>query len=287
MADAAVVPNSTKARQQEYVLAQDANMKGIQFTDFNADPNVGREPDYYLHVFNIANKGFDIQRGTMGTIHFAACPSNQMYKLVGRFPNIVNQKEIDENGRVRAYGIVGERFVQDLIDSSNLSVEMWREVTDEQLNWVHGGTADYSRRGLFWTRNAEPGKTCLKHGGCGVLTACPVCGEATQEELKLSRARLEKHYKALIQEADRFHREGQYKEIGPEHHLAGEYFRVRAPWHTVAELPTLCENCGEIIPDSNPAFHMGPMGVCVRDWKRAVAAGVKKREDVPDEFRWW
>ena len=80
----------------------------------------------------------------------------------------------------------------------------------------------------------------------------------------------------------------QKRNIGQEHHDAAEYFHVKNAWHTVAELPTLCENCGEPLPMATVPFHRNMMGlICVRDWKRTVEAGAKTREDVPEEKRWW
>lgn len=250
------------ARRKE----QELNMLGVRFVDFNGDPNVTREPDYYLYIFNIAPRSFMIRRPpNFPCLTLAACPEGQSYALVGRVPNVVNEKWIDDNGQTQNRGILGERFATDLLNPSNLGIDIWAEITDDQMNWIDGGTDDMTRRGLFWSRNERP----------------------TEDELRRAKAKMERHYRALLTQADKLHREGKMAEIGPEHHYAADYFRVKSLWHTVAELPSECPNCGDEVK-KGIAFHMTTIGtVCVLDWKRAVQAGVKKKEDVPEDMRWW
>jgi len=249
-------------------LIQSEAMRTVRLIDFRGDANAERPPDYYLYIFNIANRKFEIRRPpNFPLMTFAGCPLGQPYALVGRVPNIVNEKWVDaDSGETRVRGIMGERFATDLLNPSNTGIDIWGEIPEE-LSWLDsGGTDDMTRRGLFWTKNAEP----------------------TTEELAMSRAKMEKHYRQLIQHADILYSDtATRREIGREHHMAADYFKARSQWHIVAETPIICENCGEMLK-SNVAFHIGPTGfMCVRDWKRTVAAGAVKREQVPEESRWW
>lgn len=290
MADVGHIRQDSPAASVKSVeLMREMNMQTLRVADFSLDAHLNYTPGYFLYLFNIAPKTFKINRPPcFSQITISACPEGQPWALVAKFPAIVDEKWVEaDSGEIRTRGIQGERFVMDLINPSNLGVKMWSEVTDEQMSWIDGGTNDYTRRGLFWTRNERPGQTCLEHGGCADEEKCPVCKKDTYSELYLAKARLEKHYKQLIVQADDYSRKGNYNEIGPEHHLAGDYFHVRAPWHIVAELPSTCPNCGDAMKDGMP-YHVNSVGiVCVIDWKKTVLAGVKKREDVPEELRWW
>ena len=63
------------------------------------------------------------------------------------------------------------------------------------------------------------------------------------------------------------------REIGPEHHMAGDYFHVRAPWHIVAELPSACPNCGDAVKEGLP-FHINSIGIiCVHARSGYLEAG--------------
>src|SRR5690242_4051638 len=156
--DATIVPNSQRAAIQQRILTQESNMQTVRLTDFTGGAHLDRLPEYCLYDFNIAPRAFNRNRPPcFPNISLAPCPAGQPYAKVGKFPDIVDEKWIDaDSGEVRVKGIKGERFVMDLINPSNLGIEMWREITDEQMTWVDGGTNDYTRRGLFWTRNEEP-----------------------------------------------------------------------------------------------------------------------------------
>lgn len=292
--DAVIIKDSPEAAQKALSLMSQDNMRTVRLTDFSQDANVGRPPDYLLHVFNIAPRKFVIARPPcFPSITFLPCPEGQPWAEVGRFPNIVNEKWTDGvTGEIRNNGILGERFLTDLLNPSNLGTNIWQEVTDESLLWVDaGGTNDYSRRGLFWSRNATPARTCTIHGGCEDAAVCPVCQRPTFDEIQLARHRLETFYKGLLRQADEYQRTGNTREIGMEHHLAGDYFRIKSPWHVVAELPSECPNCGEPIKEG-VSFHINAVGkVCVKPtqeaWKNAVRAGVKTKSEIPEEFRWW
>jgi hypothetical protein len=48
-----------------------------------------------------------------------------------------------------------------------------------------------------------------------------------------------------------------------------------------------CPNCGTQIPHSAGFHFMGNGACCVNNWQQAVGSGVKTRDDVPKEARWW
>lgn len=269
--DAKVDPKSDIAVNLSNTMTRRENMMHLPFTltDFTQDANISRPPDYHIHVYNIAPRKFEIRRPpNFPCIVFRACPKDMDYIKVGIFPNIVNEKWVDaDTGETRTRGIIGERFVMDLLNPTNLGVDMWHAVTDENMSWIDGGTDDMTRRGLFFSTDDPP----------------------KEEHLATTKRLMQEHYRKLIQQADEAFMSNdrdQRRSIGPEHHMAAEYFHAKSQWHVIAELPSICPNCGEATAPGI-AYHRNSMGlVCVIDWRKAVNAGIVKADEVPDDMKW-
>lgn len=271
---ARIVSGSQLAAEQTAARNRTENEKNlpITFTNFSDDPNITRAPQYYIHVYNISPRAREVRRPpSFPLIRFAACPKGQPYIKAAEIPNIVNEKWVDAaSGEIRNRGIIGERFAMDLLNPTNLGIDCWQEITDDAQSWIDaGGTDDLTRRGLFWTLNDPP----------------------KQWELDRAKERLEKHYRNMLLVADSYWQSpdaDQKRNIGREHHDAADYYRVKNVWHTVAELPSLCPNCGENLPNPNVPYHRNSLGErCVIDWKRTLESGVIKKSDVPESKRWW
>lgn len=265
---AAVIDRSALADTVAKSMIETDNMRNITFVDFRNDANASRPPDYFLYIYNIARRHFEIRRPPQWSyMKLAACPASESYIKVATVSNIIQEKWPDpDSGEIRYRGLMGERFCMDLINPVNIGVDMWAEITNEELTWIDGGSDDLSVRGLFWTRNDPP----------------------EDWELAKSKERLENFYRRKLEQARRYAQSDKTKDqIGDEHHLAAEYFKVREGWHMVAELPSLCPNCGEVLPLASVAYHKNSMGDrCVIDWRRAVDSGAIKYEDVPEAKRW-
>jgi hypothetical protein len=245
---------------------QAENMKDVRMTNFKGNPYVDRRPDYWIHVFNISRQKFLVRRPpAFPVIEIPACPNDKPYIEVLRIPNIVNEKSLNAlasgGSEVQVTPIFGERFAMDIINPANEGADMWQEMG---TSWIDSGGDDLSRRGVFWTLNEEP----------------------TGEELRKARVWMERHYRKLIKDAEELSKRNRPGDIIPEAHLAADHFKLSLAWHTDAEVPASCPNCGEPIKEGI-AFHSSNGILCVIDWKRAVASGVKKRDDVPQEKRWW
>lgn len=287
--DAVIEKDSAIAPMLARTMTQGENMKHVKLVDFRGDANANRPPDYFMYIYNISPRSFEIPRPpNFPMIRLAACPTNEeeanslkcpenelvrkegkiIARKVARIQNIVNEKWTDaDSGEVRVRGIQGERFAMDLLNPSNLGIDMWQEITDPGRSWLDNeGSDDMTRRGLFWTLNDPP----------------------TAEEIAKAKGRLEKHYRNLLRQADEYERDPQTRRlIGYEHHMAADYFHIRSTWHTVAELEILCEQCGDPLPRAGVAYHRNTMGViCVLDWKKAVEAGAKTMAEVPDSKKW-
>ena len=265
--EASIVTGTPQANAlRDRLAAAVGGTQSPSFLSFLGDPNLNRAPDYYLWVHNISRRKFVIRRPPQfPVVTIPACPPGQPYVTGARIPNIVNFRWVDAvNDEARSVAIAGERFAMDLINPANLGVDCWASVPPE-VSWVDSGGDDLTIRGVFWTRNEVP----------------------AAEELRMAKLRMEEHYKRCIAQADELVQNGHRSQLNDEHHAAAEHFRLKATWHSVAELREQCPNCGEDVA-AGLAFHRNGFGLmCILDWKRAVAAGVKTRADVPEGLRWW
>lgn len=252
----------TVSYQEE--LARDRALTSNAVQAFGFDVNLQRTPAYWIHIFNISpNQYVRYRPPQFPRIVLAPCPSDKEWVEVARIPDIVNEKEINpDTGLVSYRGSRGERFATDLVNPSNLTNNMWAEIAP---NWMDGGGDDLSRKGVFWSKNEVP----------------------TREELQKSRRRMEQYYREQFQRAEDLARAGKAAEISKEMHLAADYLRLSTTWHVMTDVPYPCPNCGEAIKPG-VAYHASSVGgICVIDWKRTVAAGIKQKSDVPEEVRWW
>jgi len=107
------------------------------------------------------------------------------------------------------------------------------------------------------------------------------------DELELAKARVERTFKALVDEAEKFFAANDRKSITPRMHFAMDYLGLQAPWHQSTARMIACPNCGMLIRE-NLSYHKNEFGErCILNWQKAYEAGAVKKEDVPVEKRWW
>ena len=268
-AEASVIKDSVVAPQMDRSLAASANAPLAP--DFRSDPLLDHHVKYFVRVFNISRMGFSVDhpffRAWRNGNNIPACPPDKPYVEVARFPDIVIEKFVQsESGEVRSRGERGERIAMDIINPANLGIDQEQVLSPEAELFSGAGTCDLSKRGVFFISGHDT---------------------PTPEEIAKAKARMEKFYRVLITQARELNRSGHATSIGVEMHVAADYFKIHESWHTVAELAETCPNCGQDAPKDVP-FHVIAGGlICVRDWQKAVAAGVKTKADVPEDRRWW
>lgn len=232
------------------------------------DPDANRPPDYFVNIFSInPMEHVRYRPPDFPIIRLKACPKGKPYELVFRIPNVVRSKwQSPETGEILTKGDYGERWATDLLNPGNLSFDPWQNTEGTPMDQVFGGSEDLIRRGVFWTRSAEP----------------------SAEDLQRARTRMERHFKAEVAKADQLARTPEsMKDISAEMHVAAEYLGISSAWHTVTVVPEPCPNCGEPVK-RGVAYHASLTGsVCVIDWQRTVEAGIKSKADVPESKRWW
>jgi len=102
------------------------------------------------------------------------------------------------------------------------------------------------------------------------------------------QAKYNLHCDQLIKEADQIMGQGESKGpngqmLNESHYRALAYRRQTRNWGKSNVEMMDCPGCFQAVP-KNAAMHSCG---AVLDWKKAVELGIKKRDDVPPEQRWW
>jgi len=199
--------------------------------------------------------------------------SNERYHFVAEYPQPVLLPVFnDASGEIEVKRTDARRLVMDIINPNNLTYSLDTVIKPEQVFSV--GT-DLSQSGVFFSESKPPKK----------------------EEVAKAYARMEARYRGLLEKARTLELTDKAQlqtELGsnPDYAYAAEYFGAEVSWRKRQVRPEQCAECGDFKPAGVP-FHVNSQlhFVCVTPtvdgWKAAVRAGVKRREDVPEEFRYW
>lgn len=240
--------------------------------DPNLDLSLNRAPDRYVNIFTISKRKFTIERPPLfPLVHVPACEPGEDYRLVFRVPHPFTQQVIEaENGRVRGVLSDGWRAAIDLVNPNNITINPdWTVPENVASEIATGHGCDLSKQGLFPSWNDVP----------------------TKEELDKARAKRHAYYEGLRKQAVLLEKTKPSElatiiEGNNDFHLMADYFGIETAWHTAMGAKINCPNCGEKI-NEGVNFHKLGDSLCVLDWRAAVKAGVRKRDDVPEDARWW
>lgn len=244
------------------------------------------KPDYLLYVFNISARTYE----NVGRINMRIPGVNendpttvmvgndekpgeemQKYHYVTSFPQpVLLPKPNDQSGEIEFVETDARRFVVDLINPDNLTLSLDTVIKDDQRFSIGN---DYSRRGVFFSYSNPPAR----------------------EDVKKAYARMEKYYNELLDKAATLEMTDKAKlsqELSgnPDYSFAANYFGKDVAWNRKNVRPVECPNCGENKPGGRK-FHVTSFGsLCVEPtieaWKAVVNSGVKRYEDVPEDFQW-
>lgn len=235
------------------------------------DPDQIRRPEYVVYLHSISKRSFEQPHPIYRNIIIPACPKDKEYITFMHISHPVQIPTIDpdnvsgppiikvESAKRAALCVVNPSFV-----GSDLSIQ--EKPIDMQYQ-IASGECDLLRQGVFASMNAVP----------------------TKEELAKANKRRLDYYKFRFEEANALERSDPKRlqdVLILDHHLAAEMFGVDVNWHRVVSPKIECPMCGEKIKEGI-AFHYVNGQRCVLDWYRAWLAGAVKKEDVPDEKRWW
>lgn len=259
-----------------------ASLRASRAHEFNQtlspmDPNMLRPAQYYIYVYSVADR--ELVRQLAPAIKNVIIPprpkqTKGSYSFVRSVAHPFGQAEKDQNGADVVYYSNALGIVMDIIcpghTDGNLDAQLDKRNVFQQNN-------DYAQYGVFYSRRS------------------PEEGGPLPEEIAAAEARKEKKYRGLLLNARAAEASnpaslyGDKNDAGvltPDHHLAADYFGESFSWHKVSIPTETCELCGDTVKPG-VAWHLDSTGdMCVRDWKRTVASGKRKFEDVPEELRW-
>ncbi len=289
--DITVHPSSTTA------LAGNQPYRGLEWHPTS-------KPDYHLYIFNCSGRNFcdpmDPLKPLIGTTVKIIAPgildddptevtvevieggkkvlkvipgeANKKYHYVTSFPQPFNfPKFNDESGEIEFKPTDVRRVVVDMISPDNPTLSLDFSVDPSKAFSIGN---DYAQKGVFFSYTNPP----------------------MQIDLQKAYNRMEKYYRMLNEKAATLEMTDKLGlqaaiQSNPDHVYAANYYGKAFPWASKAVRPVECPNCGEQKP-AGRKFHQTSFGTfCVEPtqeaWKAVVMSGNRKKEDVPDELRWW
>ena len=247
-----------------------------------------RNPDYLIYLFNLSRRTFEKVGRLNLTIPGVADTDpttlfnpetkeeiqgkdNERHRLITSFPQPILVAKFDDLQNTIGYTETNAiRFLVDMLDPDNLTNSLDFEVKPE--NRLSYGT-NLAEKGVFFSLTNPP----------------------TAIDLQKAVKRMEKYYNQLLEEAATLELTDKVKLSerlagNPDYAYAADYFGKEVSWRKKQVRPVECPNCGEMKPTGRK-FHVTSFGsLCVEQtveaWKSAVNSGVKRYEDVPEDFRW-
>jgi hypothetical protein len=235
------------------------------------DPDQLRRPEYRVYLHSISKRSFEQPHPIYRNVIIPACPKDKRYITFMAITHPVMTQHVDpndpggkplyifENAKRAALNVCNPSFVGADLSIQDKAIEVQYQISS--------GECDLTRQGVFASLNEIP----------------------TEEELKKAEARRLQYYKMRFEEANALQRSDPKRlqdVLILDHHMAAEMFGVDVDWHRVVTPKIECPNCGEKIKEGI-AFHRVNGDLCVLDWEKAYLAGAVKKDQVPDEKKWW
>lgn len=238
---------------------------------------VPRPTEFKVYLFTISKRAFRAAHALIPAIEIPACEANERYKKFRFIPHPFAQKveDVFNTGREPYDYHSAERIAQDICDPSNptLNQDIDNYGRIDPYFAVQAGT-NLSRYGIFWSRNEEP----------------------TEQELQAFEKKRDNFFRFIIRSMDKFYAEdpknaerlmGNAGFDMQDVRMALDHFGEERPFHKKFTPMQSCPNCAAQVPQG-VAYHRDQDGdLCVIDWKKTVASGKRKKEDVPEDKRWW
>jgi len=233
-----------------------------------------REPEYFVYLYNVSEQEFEVSRPPLiksTKLRGRKQDDKELYVLVARLPQpmLIPKGNVDSN-EIDVIPNDARRFAMDICNPDNLGLN--QDAFIDPKNITSQGN-NLGAKGLFWSLNG-PGQRESKYNPKPL-------DHPTDEEVKKAVKRMEAYYKHLLDQAraTEVSKPAELQNIiGPEHHIAADYFGEEHSWHSKKARTDFCPNCGERIKQG-AAFHKTEEGtLCILNWEKAVKSGVRTRQ---------
>lgn len=249
--------------------------------------NVSRESirptEYFVGLYSINKRrmpespyAFIVENAAYKQVCIPTCPSDKRYIKVMDIPHPVQTIEADPHnmGEVVVRVDTAKRVAMSIINPDVIGHSMEHlparsSLMRAEISW----NCDLINQGIFFT-TADEGTPDFER----VLLA-------TEDRMAAAYRRLLDGTLGMSEAEVRILLSGPR---GLDLRTAAEHFGEDYSW-TRRRAPKIdCPNCFDKIPQG-AAFHKNELlGVmCVLDWRRAVEAGVKTKDQVPEGKEWW
>lgn len=176
-----------------------------------------------IKIFNVGNKKWEANLGSLGTWTIQPCPEGQEYSVCTEVPGVLFDGIPTDMKRIEQRPVSGKEVVADIIG----------------VGPFKAANQDLTQYGVFVAEGDEP----------------------TTAEIKAARTKLEQNFIALVKEADDFFAQGplELKNIGPQHREACRALKQDRDWARGAIAMVECPGCASPV---NPAaaIHAGQHG---------------------------
>lgn len=265
--------------------------QGLTNLDY-IDPNLVRDPEYYVELFSVADRDFKVSRPglnlNVGFGHNPDCLKDKAsYQYLMSIPSpyhVVYAEQV--NGALVSLSYKAEKVMIDLLNPNQKSLSMDGYI---QPDTVIGWGDDLIARGVFGVRRER----CKKIEKVRDLNNGKKLKYAEYippaEEVAAAFARKELFYNGALNECNSLEMGDpgyfrQHLTWNPQCHDACEYFGIEKAWHPKRvhkSVPMECRVCKTDIK-LGAAFHFLPNGrICVNDWDAAIDSGAVTEADRP------
>jgi hypothetical protein len=238
---------------------------------FTPDARAAAMPGKAVYIYNVLNWEHTVNRGLpYAKVVIPACPEGQKVSAPFTLPAYVNIPQT-KLGTYEIYStsVDGRHFAADICNPyTSPAWQAGERIMDANPSADDNAGTNLYGMGVFWTQ-IEPDDPALD----------PLIARA--------KARAEKYLNQLVAKAKLLEGSGKIGEISDWMRFAARYFNLTTAYNQVYKHQVSCPKCGEAIT-AGVAYHRNSFGdKCIIDWQAAYSAGAVKKDDVPEEFRWW
>ena len=256
-----------------------AETRALNDSPFRFDRSITRDPENIITIFTVNTRA---QYSASGKVKFEGRDPKERYRKVAS----IN----DPKYYFDTLALEGSR------DKKNVTSDDGRWVA---MDWLNPQNVFSLDQNFVVEGGVQDGTNLLERGLFFIVRPFnKVTGNATdvpeEHEVAAAEKRLRERYTALVRiyQTTASATAAKLPNILSEEMIdALNFARLKTPYNTTLAEMKECDTCGESIPVAAKFHKSESLGVIcinpsVEGWKAAVAAGIKQRDDVPEEFRW-